>query len=295
MPPLILRPTAQNQMIFGSNKSNQVGSHPRSNTNPQYPNEPSGMTTLFDDPMQELPGTPGVGPGQWIYDDPPVTGHDAVLVTDTSPLSEHSAWEIPYLTSLSGGSEPFRAYTGVTISPQTERMLYDCVVFKYSANWDNSTNVATKFSYFRNGGGTNHYWTARWEPGAGISLSFSTQGAGPTIDYVGRPGVDVIPDDTWARVEILRTCNSPAGTANGTFRMWYSTWTGSAWTTPVEALFNKNYTGSYISRQNEVLWADTGNPTAWDYLAWTGVYGGGGASPPVNMSLQIAHWYASAK
>lgn len=258
------------------------------------PNEPTGMTTLFNDPLLELPNYPsaGVGPGQWLYstqDYPPTQG------TDDSPLSEHNCWDILYSTALPGGSEPFIAISQVSITPQTNRTLYQCVVTKYPSGWTNSTNVATKFAYFRCGGSSNHWWGLRGGSGAnGNNFVVATQGSGATTEYWGRSDFE-IPDDTWARVELLLVNNSPLDTANGTFQLWYSLWNGSSWDSSTEVLFDKQYNAIYTTRIGEVLFSVSGQNTSWQETLWSGTYGGGGASPPSNMTLKLASWYASCK
>ena len=263
-----------------------------------YPNEPSGMTALFADPMQALTAYPGNsgGPGLWHWDKS--TGDVAPTAgTDDSPLTEHYCWDYLYPAGMTGGQSPCRSLSQVSITPQTQRTLYQCFVFKYPSNWTNNGNSGTKFSFFRNGAGTNHTWKAREgdNGGSGLELSLTTQGAGATIDYFGRPGVDVIPNDAWAKVELLVVNNSPAGTANGTLRMWYSIWGGSAWPTPTEALFRKGYSGSYTTRIGEVLFAASGQSTSWQSIVHDPTYGGGLNPVPHDMTLKIAHWYASSK
>jgi hypothetical protein len=163
---------------------------------------------------------------------------------------------------MKGGWGPARFDAG-TFSGDPTR-IYTRVLYRVDPQYTNGGNAGTKFFFFSQGQGTNHYLNLS---GIGIGLQ---GGGGQSISASQNPAYG-----TWIDLEMILVANTP-GVANGVAKVWANnvlvidrsdvmffsaTWNG----VPVVPRFTKFFV----------------DPT----------YGGGRNPPPLTTYFDIAGWY----
>lgn len=240
-------------------------------------NEPAGFTTLVDNPMSTVPPFGSADAfGFRRYDN--VGTRLSVQTDGDGGVSNPNYLRLLFPTGMTGGSydSPFTAGTNFN-SPSGRTQLYTRIRFRVSSNWTDNGNANTKFFFFLQqpeGSGNNHYIDLT-EAGA-LQPALKMQS---TFAYAGPSGPNYrmaspLAKGTWHTLECLFIANTP-GSYNGVFKMWANN----------TLVVNETTIGYFASGQTAEWFEFWCNPT----------YGGGTNQPPVDMSLDIDHWYTSAK
>ncbi len=167
---------------------------------------------------------------------------------------------------MEGGAAAARVTAGSFSGSPTR--IYTRVLVYVDANWTNGGNTGTKFFFFSQEQGNNHY--------TGVIGGLDNEGSSGT--FVGLqgssnrnfPGTSSVLNGRWLDIEFLLVANTP-GVSNGVVR---------AWVNGVESQNNTDvmmFAAGAIPRFNELFM----DPT----------YGGGSAPPPRNIFFRIAGWY----
>jgi hypothetical protein len=234
MPPLILRPTAQNIINFGSNKSTRIGSRPVSAAaggSGSFPNKPANFVNTREiNFSQGVPsGTIGsqrsiVGSDQWymIYDADYSGSSSATKVTDaTAPMSPSDVWKMQWVAGdfwpdPDGGHGIGNIFTNIT--SENVAHLYTSVHFKFSAGypWHNISNkwlwwTPNQLLQQSNEGGV-------WMRGAVLDAVGGGQWLSPGLENgatLNTYSNTAITDGVWHQIESL------IDRSTGTWKTWY--------------------------------------------------------------------------
>jgi hypothetical protein len=200
--------------------------------------------------------------GVWI-------SNDALTLNGGSFRVRATSWNSGTATvvvGMQGGAAAARMSAGSFNGNPTR--VYTRVLMYVDPNWTNGGNTGTKFFFFSQQQGNNHF--------TGVIGGSEAEGTSGT--FVGLQGTSFrnmlgsgsVSNGTWLDVEFLIVANGP-GLRNGVARAW------------INGVESQHVTDVMYFAANTVpgfssLWMD---PT----------YGGGSAPPPRNVFFQIAGWY----
>jgi hypothetical protein len=177
-----------------------------------------------------------------------------------------SAWTSGTATisvGMAGGQAPARMTAGTFNASQSK--IYTRIVCRVSANFDNNGNVGTKFFFFRQADGDNHY-VAGVSSDNVLAPSIALQPARTSVGTASLTGAL----DTWHDMEFIAEANTP-GTGNGVGRTYLN--------------------GSLSAERTDFSFFDTGDTAVFSQLFFDPTFGGGTNPPPANLHLDIAYWY----
>jgi hypothetical protein len=221
------------------------------------PNQPSGYTQHSD-----LTFASTAVPAGWNF------WGDRVLLNQAGPAASTSLGLRQIAGSSSGQIGVLESNAGAGV-----RKVYNCIVFRQSANYVQHTN-GTKFLYpFLSGTGRPFAFSmasANGRDGGTFRWRMETF-------YANNPGIPKVLQDNvnpitmtrgiWYRLEFLVENNVVVGQPTGRIRWWTSTWNGTSWSPPQA---NADY-------QNVVLVPDGfGLPGTWGLWQINLYYGGSG-------------------
>jgi len=194
------------------------------------------------------------------------------IVTDPSaPRSPSSVGQARYPAGYASGSAPMhteKRFGG-------GRRVYIRFWVKFSSNWDGNDSYINKILYAWIAAGPRIYLQAAGSGGSPLYARVNTQG--PGADYTLGGSVAEIVRGRWHLFEVLLTANSAGGVDSKI----------QGWLDGVEFV---NFTGTASSPL--VMW-QSGESSTWEAVAWTPVYGGGGAAVPAEQFQWIDHIYVS--
>lgn len=236
-------------------------------------NQPGGMTTqIATGKMTAIPSNFSI----FSPSSPTAQGETSANLTVTP--APDTGLRINYPTNLSGGWSPVRFAPPNFASggtPQGTGYLYARMRIRYSANWTCSTNASVKiyeprsenqgsgagatsnpvvFGYV--GAGTPTRFPVGWAKQGPNGLFANYAPASPNAGFI-------ISDGNWHYVEVSTTPETSIGAGDGVIDIW------------VDQVNHFQQTG--------VQFLTAGMTVGWPSIIFDPTYGGGTASPPVNM------------
>lgn len=242
-------------------------------TTPQLgagPNEPTGFTTAFSNPMATLP------PRNPLRD-----SFGFVNFFGTSTLSIQSEAGGQYMRALfpqgtpGGGGYP-SAFASVNWAAASEGMsqMYVRTRVRLSSNWTDNGNAGTKFFFFLSQQGHNHYinltFLGDFRPGLGLQSDFAFSTPSGPNHFAPAP----LAKGVWQDLEFLFVGNTP-GQYNGKYRMWAN--------------------GVLLVSRDDIGYFKAGDVPRFEEIYFNPTYGGGFNPVPADQSLDLDHWYLSLK
>lgn len=267
----------------------------------QYTNQPSGMTAEVNlGVMTAIPasGSTVTGGSTFSIFSPstPSSEGDWTGNLTVVPSAQGTGWRQTYPPSLVGaGNGPCRF--GFSLS-NTHKTLYIYFKVRFSNNWTNNGNVATKLFYGPqygnndNSSNENTFFCGAGPllNGAATDMWMQLQQQGPVSrDLPAASGNTPPAGDgnmagssagTWHTIELLFTPQSSLSppTTDGTYSAWMD--------------------GLLTEQATNVAWNTTGDVQTFAYLYFNSIYGGGNNSPPnvtPNIFWDLDQLYVSGK
>lgn len=209
-------------------------------------------------------GTQASVNGVWISTDAQATGGGKFRVRASTWLSGTAMVAV----GMRGGAGPVGMSAG-NFSGNPTRIYTRALVF-VDPNWTNGGNTGTKFFFFSQQQGNNHFTGVIGgmnhegvaEPFIGLQQTSNRNVSGTPLTGPAQ--------GQWWDVEYVFVANTP-GSHNGTVRMWING-------------------VSYIHATNVMHFA-AGRVPGFSSLWMDPTYGGGNAPPPRNIFFRIAGWY----
>lgn len=215
---------------------------------------------------------PVQNPGSDAYGFQSYFGTSTLEIRSEASVSEFMRAKFPAGTPGGGGyPSAFRAGTGFSSTADQSR-LYVRVRFRLSPNWTDNGNTGTKFFFFDQHAGNNHYVNLT-EGGAfvpAVNLQ-STFGFG-TPSGPNHPLPNDLAKGVWHEMEVLIIGNTP-GVYNGQLRVWVN--------------------GSLVVSDNVMGYFAAGQVARFNGLYFNPTYGGGFNPVPADQYLDLDHWYVS--
>jgi len=242
-------------------------------------------TLLFERSADGINWTPVSLRGTWLNGANLPTGSQAttngVWVSDDAITSEFgkfrvraSSWSAGTAMvsiGMQGGAASARMDAGAFTGSPTR--VYTRILVYVDPNWSNGGNAGTKFFFFSQEQGNNHY-TGFLGSGGSDSRSgtfMGLQGGGAQgLFNRNLSGTASVPNGSWMDLEFVMIANT-AGSANGVFRAW------------VNGVESQNAT--------DVLYFTAGTTPRFNSFFMDPTYGGGEAPPPQSVFFRIAGWY----
>ena len=226
-------------------------------------NEPSGMTTITDEPFSVLPSSNCRG--YYTYSLP---------VDATAPYSPGNVFKVNYPAGYNGGDSP-----GLTECPiASYHQVYMSMYLKFSSNWQGHLTHVNKIIHFWIGGSNK------------LFLLGDASGSQPLLTSIGIQGVASSPYGTsaqvqpnlvsnaqfvrgrWHHLEMLAVGNNN-GASDGTVDLWLD--------------------GVKVARLTGIQWS-SGTPS-FSTAKLDPTWGGLGDTVSSDMSLEVDHLYMSGK
>jgi hypothetical protein len=229
------------------------------------PNEPMGFTTIFSNPMVNVPPLhPQVDQfGFRSYS-------TSTLLSQTEGST--SFMRVLYPRGMIGGAydSPFSSINWGARAAGATR-LYHRIRMRLSSNWTDNNNANTKFFFFAQGQGNNHYINltnvGNFTPGLAMQSNFAYASGAPNI-----PAPNPISKGAWQELEFLIIANTP-GQYNGIYRMWVN--------------------GALVAERTNIGYFAAGETVIFNELWVYPTYGGGTNTPPWDQWFDLDHWYMS--
>ena len=186
----------------------------------------------------------------------------------STPLGNKPVLQVNFPQGQGGGYAPARFDSGNF--PAGTRRVYTRVLFYADPTWTNGGNTGTKFFFYSQGNGNNHYTailgeSAIDETRAGVLVGL--QGGMGTVTLRAGSGPA---NGQWWDVEYVFIANTP-GSANGTAQVWIN--------------------GVQYMNLNNVGYFASGQTAQFTQLFTDPTYGGGMNPAPRNIYFRIAAWY----
>jgi len=167
---------------------------------------------------------------------------------------------------MQGGESPARMSAGSFSGNPTR--IYTRVLVYVDPNWTNGGNTATKFFFFSQSQGNNHYASV-------IGGMDNESVSGPSVSlqqtsFRNMFSSTTVQNGTWLDLEYVFIANTP-GSSNGIARAWIN--------------------GVETMNVSNVLYFASGTTAGFQNLFMDPTYGGGEAPPPRNVFFRIAGWY----
>jgi hypothetical protein len=177
-----------------------------------------------------------------------------------------------------GGAGYANAYVAGTgfSSGGAKKQLYTRIRFRVSSNWTDNGNTGTKFFFFEQTGGNNHYINLTEGGSVQPAINLVNPVPGTTWNNpIMRNGVAAtLSKNVWHDMEILLVANT-AGIGNGIGKIWID--------------------GELLLNSSQMGYFNTGHALAWNNFWFEPTFGGGTNPVPHDQWLDIDHWYASVK
>ncbi|MEP6495569.1 MAG: Ig-like domain-containing protein [bacterium] len=224
------------------------------------PNEPSGFTTISDQPWDVAPrySTKTTALGWTDIGEASSDGKLSIVADPTSPFpsANHNVISGLFRQGDPGGAGPFNTTRPFAASEQYKN-LYICLYLKHSAGFDNTNgNSGTKFLWPA-GDETRLAATYNGFDSANMDFSFFQQGAVDRILAGNLNAAQARMDNrngSWVRYEMLLTASSSDNTPDGQLHVW------------IDGVKTHQYT--------DVKW-QMNAARKWSSLTWNPTYGGG--------------------
>jgi Bacterial Ig-like domain (group 2) len=228
-------------------------------------NEPSGMATQFNTGSISSFSQSGLTM---------IGGAQPTVVPSGTGL------RVTYSPSLAGGNSPGELGTGdfANAGAGTIYVRYQSRTspgFTTNGNTDIKNFEPHTFQEGAGNGEENHI-LALWAVGSSSQLSplIGLQGPYSASNIHPSPAV-IVSDGNWHTIEWLLVQDAPAGSGNGTAKVWVD--------------------GTQVINATGVTWLGSGNQSGWKALVCDPTYGGGTASPPSTMFWDFDQLYVSTK
>ncbi len=176
-----------------------------------------------------------------------------------------SAWTSGTATvdvGLSGGDSPASMLAGSFTSRPT-RIYTRCLIY-VDAAWSNNGNAGTKFTFFSQDQGNNHFLNL-WEDSGSVPKVALQQTASNV--YTGSAGPA---NGNWLDLEVIITSGT-AGGSDGTAQMWIN--------------------DTLLLNQTGIPYFAAATSVGFPNLSFDPTYGGGRRPPNANYYVDIAGWY----
>lgn len=247
-----------------------IGSTPPVTIAGAGPNQPSGYSSIYSNPMGTLPPK---NPSMDVFGFQNYFGTSALSIQNETSVPEFLRVTFPAGTA-GGADYPNAFLAGNAFSSGGDKSrLYIRLRFRISSNWTDNGNTGTKFFFFNQQQGNNHY--VNLTEGGQLLPAVSMQSAfgfgtpsGPN-HFVAQP----LTKGVWHELEILIVANTP-GTYNGQLRMWVD--------------------GALMQSANDMGYFASGTTPRFENMYFNPTYGGGRNPVPADQYVDIDHWYVSA-
>jgi hypothetical protein len=235
------------------------------------PHEPSGFTKVSGNPFDALPpDNPKVD--VYGYTKYYGTTNLSILSDGTAPASPPNFLRLLFPAGHGGGDAPNAFVAGDLAGSGPKTRFYTRIRFRVSSNWTDNGNAGTKFFFFDQSQGNNHY-VGLTEQGQ-LRLAVNLQS---TFGYATPSGPNhlgtSLTKGTWHDAEILIVANTP-GKYDGIARVWVD--------------------GTKTIDATDMGYFALGQTAHFDGFWFNPTYGGGYNPVPANQSLDLDHWYTSA-
>ncbi len=233
------------------------------------PNQPAGFTVIYSNPMGTLPPK---SPATDVFGFQQYFGTSALSVRSETSVPDFLRATFPAGTA--GGADypnAFRAGYGFS-SSGTKSRLYVRVRFRLSSNWTDNGNTGTKFFFFSQQQGNNHYVNltegGQFLPAVSMQSTFGFGTPSGPNHFVAQP----LTKGVWHEMEILIVANT-AGVYNGQVRIWVD--------------------GALMQSANDMGYFAAGTTPRFEEMYFNPTYGGGRNPVPADQYLDLDHWYVS--
>jgi hypothetical protein len=235
------------------------------------PNQPVGFQTQLSNPFTAAPPK---NPLTDVYGFQNFFGNQYLPIMNEPGLVSPSFMRAIFPAGYPGGADyvnAFRAGTGFSASGNQSK-IYFRVRFRISSNWSDNGNTATKFFFFHQQEGNNHYigLTEQGQLRPSVRMQSSFGYATPSGPNHLVP--NALTKGVWHEMEILLVANTP-GVYNGIAKMWIN---GTL-------LVNATDMGYFAATQTPRFNSSYFNPT----------FGGGLNPVPADQYVDLDHWYVS--
>ncbi|HEY0930070.1 MAG TPA: Ig-like domain-containing protein [Gemmatimonas sp.] len=231
-------------------------------------NEPSGYATIFSNPMSTLPPK---HPLKDAYGFRNFFGTN-YLAVQTEGAATYMRATFPKGTG--GGADYPNAFASLDWGSVTTGMtkMYMRLRVRLSSNWTDNGNTGTKFFFFLQQQGNNHYIGMTngglFQPMLGLQSTFGYGTPSGPNHYTPSP----LSKGDWHELEVLVEANTP-GQYNGKYRMWVD--------------------GQLLVTRTDVGYFAAGQVVKFEEMYFNPTYGGGYNPVPADQSIDIDHWYMS--
>jgi hypothetical protein len=246
-----------------------VGSTPPVTIAGAGPNQPSGYSSIYSNPMGTLPPK---NPSLDVFGFQNYFGTSALSIRNETSVPEFLRVTFPAGTA--GGADypnAFLAGNAFSSSGNKSR-LYIRLRFRISSNWTDNGNTGTKFFFFNQQQGNNHYVNltegGQLRPAVNMQSSFGFGTPSGPNHFVAQP----LTKGEWHELEILIVANTP-GAYNGQLRMWVD--------------------GALMQSANDMGYFAAGTTPRFENMYFNPTYGGGRNPVPADQYVDIDHWYVS--
>ncbi len=249
-----------------------------------YPNQPAGMTRVFEHDFAAIPnGSNGAAGSNWLVED----GLSLLgIVTDPSASGgDPNCLRTRFPSGQSSGDAPVTLTVDMTDGGSTRRtrQYFSLWFLVEGSNYENQA-VGTKFGFFgsgdSDGGPLNQGFlilrgTGTQQTMTAMALEFWQQGPGPVSDRtlgrnVGSGNAATV--GAWHHLEIVMVANT-IGSSDGEFHMWVD--------------------GSRTHQYSNVVYRSSAYPLAFRGWKWNPTWGGMGGTKTRNDYISFAHVYLS--
>lgn len=183
----------------------------------QWTNEPAGSTVVTDWPFSA-----NSGPG-WV----PYTGTESIVADGSAPLSPSLVGRILFPNGMQAGGYPGAWFFNL---PSTTREIYVGFWWRASAGYQQHGSGRTKINFISDAGG-NPIFSYMGGGVGGRVIGYqqqpeSTVCNGHISGYPGTCGTwdiccsQVIPEGSWAKIELYMKQSSSISSRDGIFRYW---------------------------------------------------------------------------
>ena len=239
-----------------------------SSTPPSGPNEPSGMTLLYDNE-----------PNGWGYG---VSNNFQVVSDSSATKSPSTVSQALFPVGMGDGVGPMRG----DFSLKNSKTTYLSFWVKLSSNWQGHSSNVNKIFHVYTCGGNKIVILGRGSDNNPIKLDIGLQGigapysngfgsSGTTVNLYPNQGLSSIMNrDEWHHVEVILTANT-AGVADGS----------------VQVFLNGQKTVDYSG----IMYCATGTNSKMEIASWAPTWGGRGDSVEQDMWMWMDHFRVSVK
>jgi len=233
------------------------------------PNQPSGYSSIYSNPMGTLPPK---NPSMDVFGFQNYFGTSTLSIRNETSVPEFLRVNFPAGTA-GGDNYPSAFLAGNDFSSSGNKSrLYIRLRFRISSNWTDNGNAGTKFFFFNQQQGNNHYVNltegGQLRPAVSMQSAFGFGTPSGPNHFVAQP----LTKGEWHELEILIVANTP-GTYNGQLRMWVD--------------------GALMQTANDMGYFAAGTTPRFENMYFNPTFGGGTNPVPADQYVDIDHWYVS--